>query len=62
MIVHSQVFEVRHRTSVADYAIEPSRFEFYRSDDIDMEKVASRCLSIVEGVVEFDDTRHQVIC
>lgn len=62
MIVHAQTFETRLRMSVADYAVEVDKFDFYQSRSLDMDRVASRCQQIVLKHKMFDEDRRYEMC
>jgi len=45
MIVHAQVFEVKYRTSLADFTL-----PYQTNPDLDYEFIAEKCKKLVEGI------------
>ena len=57
MIVHAQVFEIKYRTSLADFTL-----PYQTNHNLDYDKIVNRCNSLVAEMESFDDKLHHMPC
>ena len=55
MIVHSQVFETKYRTSMAEYTL-----QYQTNDNLDYNEIKDKVWKLIYDIDEFDDRLHQL--
>ena len=55
MIVYANVFEVKSRTSMADYTL-----PYQLNDKLDYDFIAQKCEKVIRNLEDFDDEVHQM--
>lgn len=55
MIIHSQVFETKYRTSMAEYTL-----SYQTNQDLDYDFCKAKCLKLINDIDVFDAKLHQM--
>lgn len=53
MIIHSQVFETKYRTSMAEYTL-----SYQTNQDLDYDFCKAKCWKLINDIDEFDGKLH----
>lgn len=57
MIVHAQVFEIKYKTSMADFTL-----NYQTNSNLDYDKIVNTCETLVADMTMFDDKLHHMPC
>ena len=57
MLLHSQVFEIKYKQSLADYTL-----TYQKNHALDYEAISQQCEQMVLEMINFDDRLHTYPC